>query len=211
MLIKHEWRKHEKQLYLPKNKPEIVDVPELKFLTLRGEGSPDTEAFNAVVVALYSLSYGIKMQCKQRDIKPAGYGDYTVYPLEGIWDINEKARENFTGVVNKEDFVYQMMIRQPDFVDDELFAEILATVKKKKPNPLLDDVVFESITEGKCIQMLHLGKFSDEPISFALMEAFAEEQGLIRESKVHREIYLSDIRKVAPEKLKTVLRFKLMQ
>ena len=115
MSVKHEWRKHEKPLYLPKNTPEIVEVPELKFLTLRGEGSPDSDAFTAVVVALYGLSYGIKMQCKQRKVKPAGYGDWTVYPLEGIWDINEQARENFTGVVNKEDFVYQMMIRQPDF------------------------------------------------------------------------------------------------
>lgn len=117
--------------------------------------------------------------------------------------------EHFSGTRKTEDLVYQLMIRQPDFVNESLYGEMLDVVKKKKPTPLLDQVEFETISEGPCIQMLHLGKFEDESISFEQMKAFAEEEGLTRLSKVHREIYLSDARKVAPEKLKTVLRFQV--
>ena len=209
MSDKYEWRKREKNLYIPKNKPEVIEVPEFKFLTLCGEGSPEDETFTDVVATLYSLAYGIKMLPKKMAVKPTGYFDFTVYPLEGVWDINDKAKENFTGTVNKEDFVYQMMIRQPDFVEKDFYNEVFEFVKNKKPNPLLEQVEFDVISEGPCVQMLHLGRFEDEPISFEEMEVFAKAEGLTRLSKVHREIYLSDIRKVAPEKLKTVLRFKV--
>jgi len=101
------------------------------------------------------------------------------------------------------------MIRQPSFVNPDFASEIMKRTMKKKPHDLLDQVKLQTIKEGKCIQMLHLGSYDNEPESFALMEKFASEQGLIRESKVHREIYLSDARKTAPEKLKTVLRFKV--
>jgi len=209
VLDKHEWRKKEKKLYVPKNKPEIIEVPDFKFITLRGEGSPADEAFSEIIGVLYSLAYPIKMLTKKMDVRPSGYYDFTVYPLEGIWDINEKAKEHFSGVIDKEDLVFQLMIRQPEFIDESLYGQIFDIVKKKKPSPLLDQVNFEVIPEGKCIQMLHLGRFEDESISFDEMEAFAESKGLARLSKVHREIYLSDARKVAPEKLKTVLRFKV--
>lgn len=208
MPAKHKWRKKEKAIYLPKNKPEVIDVPDFKFITLRGEGAPEEEQFTNIVQTLYSLAYGIKMLPKKIDTKPEGYFDFTVYPLEGVWDLNDEAKKVFDGTINKEDFVYELMIRQPDYVTEKFYSEILSVVKNKKPNPLLDDVEFKTVTEGRCIQMLHLGKFEDEPASFGQMEAFAEEQGLVRESKLHREIYLSDFRKVAPEKLKTVLRFK---
>lgn len=209
MSDKHEWRKHEKAIYLPKSKPECIDLPAFNFLCLKGEGSPASEAFTEVIGALYSMAYGIKMLAKQLDDKPVGYFDFTVNPLEGVWDINDQAKQGFDGTVNKDDFVYQMMIRQPSFVDQTFFGQILSKVKAKKPNPLLDQIEFKSIAEGKCVQMLHLGPFEDEPASFAVMEAFAEQQGLARLSKVHREIYLSDARRVAPEKLKTVLRFNV--
>lgn len=210
MSDKYEWRKKEKGLYLPKSKPEFVDVPEIKFITLRGEGSPAEERFTEIIATLYSLAYGIKMLAKKMEIKPKGYFDYTVYPLEGIWDINDEAKKAFTGIINKGDFVYQIMIRQPDFVDEGFYLQILDVIKKKKPNPLLEHVEFKTISEGKCVQMLHLGKYEDEPVSFEKMENFAKDEGFTRISKVHREIYLSDARKVAPEKLKTVLRFKVM-
>jgi len=206
---KHEWRKKEKQFYIPKNKPEVIDVPEFKFISLRGEGNPNDEAFADAVSTLYSLAYPIKMIAKKMDAKPDGYQDFTVYPLEGIWDINDKAKQTFTGTINKEDLVYQIMIRQPAYISEDFFAEVFDAVKKKKPNPLLDQVEFLTATEGKCVQMLHLGPFEDEPASFAAMEAFAESEGLTRVSKLHREIYLSDVRRVAPEKYKTVLRFKV--
>lgn len=207
--MKHEWRKHEKSIYLPKSKPEIIDVPTYKFLTIEGEGNPNGEQFTECIAALYSMSYGIKMQLKKGET-PEGYCDYTVYPLEGVWDINDEAKKVFTGTINKDDLVYKVMIRQPDFVNEAFVEQIRTLVKAKKPQPLLDKVVFEEITEGKCIQMLHLGSYDNEATTFDIMEAFAEESGVKRLSKIHREIYLSDARKVAPEKLKTVLRFSLV-
>lgn len=208
MTTKYEWRKKEKAIYLPKSKPEVIDVPDFKFITLHGEGAPEEEQFANIVQTLYSLAYGIKMLPKRMEVKPEGYFDFTVYPLEGVWDINDEAKKVFDGTINKEDLVYELMIRQPDYVTEEFYSEILNAVKNKKPNPMLDDVEFKVVSEGRCIQMLHVGKFEDEPASFERMEAFAKEQGLSRLSKVHREIYLTDFRKVAPEKLKTVLRFK---
>lgn len=205
---KHEWRKKEKSLYLPKNEPEIIEVPKLKFITIEGEGSPANNVFSDCISTLYALAYTIKMDLKKIENPPVDYMDFTVYPLEGIWSLNEAAKANFNGVINKEDFVYKLMIRQPDFVDERLYTEMLRIAQEKKNNPLFERVFFEELSEGRCVQMLHLGPFDDEPASFEKMETFAEKEGLARLSKDHREIYLSDARKVAPEKLKTVLRFQ---
>ncbi len=208
MQVKHEWRKKEKAIYLPNNKPEIIDIPEFKFITIKGEGSPAESIFTENIGALYSLAYTIKMMLKKMDAPPKGYFDFTVYPLEGVWDINDEAKSNFNGVINKDDFVYKLMIRQPDFVDELFFREMLEVAKEKKKNPLLEQLNFERLSEGLCVQMLHTGPFKDEPASFEEMEDFAQSEGLVRLSKVHREVYLSDTRKVIPEKLKTVLRFQ---
>ena len=208
MHIKHEWRKKEKTIYLPKNKPEIIEIPKFKFITIEGEGSPLESSFTDKIGALYSLAYTIKMMLKKTNTPPKGYYDFTVYPLEGVWDINDEAKANFNGDLNKDDFIYKLMIRQPDFVDDKIFREMLEIAKEKKKNPLLEQLSFECSSEGLCVQMLHLGPFEDEPVSFEIMEYFAQSEGLIRLSKVHREVYLSDTRKVVPEKLKTVLRFQ---
>ncbi len=204
---KHEWRRQEKQFYLPRRKPEVIDLPAFKFAVISGEGNPNDEFFGDYITALYSISYPIKMTAKKLETKPAGYQDYTVYPLEGIWSVNEEAQKRNDGIFNKDDLTFRLMIRQPDFVTEEFFEEMLALTKKKKPHPLLDQLRFETITDGKCVQMLHVGSYDDEPASFALIEEFATEQGLTRLSKDHREIYLSDFRKVPVEKLKTVLRF----
>ncbi|UPW20338.1 GyrI-like domain-containing protein [Agarivorans sp. TSD2052] len=209
MQLKHEWRKTEKALYLPKNKPEVVNVPEFTFITISGEGSPANSQFSDRIGALYSLAYTLKMMPKKMAEPPKGYSDFTVYPLEGVWDINDQAKATFDGTVNKQDFVYKLMIRQPDFVDQNFYSEMLELAKLKTNNPLLGQLSFESFVEGLSVQMLHLGRFEDEPLSFGKMEQFADEQGLTRLSKVHREIYLSDARKVQPEKLKTVLRFQV--
>jgi hypothetical protein len=208
MLDKYEWRKKEKSFYLPKNEPEIVTIPEFRFITIEGEGSPADSLFANKIATLYSLAYTIKMMPKKMDVPPKGYYDFTVYPLEGVWDINEKAKANFNGVVNKDDFVYKLMVRQPDFVDELFFREMLAVAKEKKKNLLLEQLRFERYSEGLCVQMLHLGPFEEESTSFEIMEKFTKDEGLARISKVHREIYLSDTRKVVPEKLKTVLRFQ---
>lgn len=207
--MKHEWRKKEKQVYIPKTKPEIINIPEYQFITIKGQGNPNSDFFTACIGVLYSLSYAIKMNLKKMEIRPTGYMDWTVYPLEGIWDITDEAKQTFNGQINKDDLVFNLMIRQPDFISDEFFAEMLEFTKKKKPHPLLDQVKFEKITDGNCIQMMHIGSYDDESASFNIMEEFATHQSIARKSKVHREIYLSDFRKVPVEKLKTVLRFQI--
>ena len=116
MPMKHEWRKKEKSLYLPKASPERVEVPGFNFITIRGQGSPDDPEFADKVGALYALAYTIKMTPKKMAVPPDGYFDYTVYPLEGIWDISDEAKTRYDGTVSKQDFVYQIMIRQPGFV-----------------------------------------------------------------------------------------------
>ncbi|MGI6323097.1 MAG: GyrI-like domain-containing protein [Bacteroidales bacterium] len=207
-MMKHEWKKYEKQFYLPKNKPELISIPKFKFFTIEGSGNPNDDFFAEYIGVLYSLSYGIKMS-PRKGIEPKGYFDYTVYPLEGVWDLNDEARKSFDGTINKNDFVFKLMIRQPDFVDKDFALQILEQTKKKKPHILFEQVRFEEIIEGDCIQMLHLGSYDNEPVSFKLMESFAEQENYSRKSKTHREIYLSDARKVSADKLKTVLRFSV--
>lgn len=206
--MKKEWKKEEKQFYLPKSKPELINLPEFKFFTIEGSGNPNDDFFAEYIGVLYSLSYAIKMSPK-KGTEPKGYFDYSVYPLEGIWDLNENARMRFDGTINKNDLEFKLMIRQPEFVEQDFALEIIELTKKKKPHFLLDKVEFERITEGNCIQMLHFGSYDSEPESFRLMEEFAQHQNKNRISKTHREIYLSDARKVLPDKLKTVLRFKV--
>ncbi len=202
--MKHEWRKHEKARYLPKTKPELITVPSFNFFVLDGTGNPNDKNFAEAVGVLYSLAYGVKMLPK-KGVNPDGYFDYSVYPLEGIWDLSEAAKK--AKRFNKNDFVYQIMIRQPDFVTSKLAAEVLAIVKNKKPHPLLNDVHFKAIEDGRSVQVMHCGRYDDEPESFNKMDEFCEENGLVRAQLTHREIYLSDPRKTAADKLKTVLRY----
>ena len=206
---KHEWRKKEKDFYLPKTKPIKIDVPAVKYLTIKGKGSPTSDHFAECISALYSVSYAIKMTPKKGEIVPDGYFDYTVYPLEGEWDLNDEAKKKITGQINKDDFVYKLMIRQPDFVDDSFFSQMVELTNRKKPQELLNSLQLETITDGLCIQMMHIGSYDNEPTSFKMMEKYCNDLGLHRRSKAHREIYLNDFRKVAAYKLKTVLRFKI--
>ncbi|HBW38251.1 GyrI-like domain-containing protein [Desulfosporosinus sp. BICA1-9] len=204
--MKYEWKKQAKELYLPKNKPELVTVPNFKFFMIDGKGNPNSEEFSEAIGVLYSLSYAIKMLPK-KDIIPEGYFDYTVFPLEGIWDLAEEAR--MMEILDKNWLIYTIMIRQPDFVTDKLALEVINSVKLKKPHPLLDQVRFNRLEEGLCVQMLHLGPYDDEPESFSIMEDYCAQNNLKRITKIHREIYLSDARNTQPDKLKTVLRFKV--
>ncbi len=206
--MKHDWKISEKTFYLPKEKPELITIPEFRFFTIEGEGNPNDPNFAEYIGVLYSLSYAVRMSPK-KGLAPTGYFDYSVYPLEGVWDINDEAKKRFSGVINKNDLVFKLMIRQPDFVDEAYAQQIIEATKAKKPHPLLDSVRFERAEESACIQMLHKGSYDTEPASFQQMEAFATDQNLTRKSKIHREIYLSDARKTAPEKLKTVLRFQV--
>ncbi|MBK8946168.1 MAG: GyrI-like domain-containing protein [Ignavibacteriae bacterium] len=206
--MKHEWRKKEKEFYLPKNKPENIQIPEFKFFTIEGKGNPNSEKFSNYIEVLYSLSYAVKMSYK-KGIEPTNYFHYTVYPLEGIWDISENAKQNFNGKIDKDELLFKLMIRQPDFVNEEFAMIILEETKKKKTNELLNNIKYEKINDDNSVQMMHLGSYDNEADSFKRMEDFAAANNLKRVSKVHREIYLTDPRKTLPEKLKTVLRFKV--
>ena len=198
------WRRDEKQLYLPGSDPVLLDVGELRFFMLDGEGDPNGPAFSRAVEALYSLSYAVRMSYRQPD-PPAGYEPYTVYPLEGVWDLVDRS----LGSTDKDNLKYTLMIRQPEFVDDALFNRFLEAVRSRKDNPDLARVRFGTLTEGPCCQALHLGPFEDEPATFTRMEQYCLQEGFVRRSKLHREIYLSDPRRTGKDKLRTVLRFSV--
>ncbi|MCF7912082.1 MAG: GyrI-like domain-containing protein [Candidatus Cloacimonetes bacterium] len=204
--MKVEWRKIEKTLYLPKTKPAIIDIPELKYFMIDGNGNPNDDFFGEYIAVLYSLAYGIRMSPKSGNA-PVGYYEYTVYPLEGIWDISESAKQNYSGKLDKNSLVFTLMIRQPDFVTAEFARYIIDKIKVKKPHDLLDKVRFSTLQEGKCVQMMHLGSYDSEPDSFKKMDEFCLDNNLKRVSGSHKEIYLTDARKVASDKLKTVLRY----
>lgn len=207
-MIKQEWRKQCKELYFPKAMPTMLTVPAMKFFTLQGKGNPNGDRFAEEVSTLFSLSYAIKMMPKQSEIDiPKDYFDFAVFPLEGTWDLTEEAKT--TGAFDKDRLCYTIMIRQPDFVSDALAKQMLEQTKRKKGGALFDLVQFETIEEGDCLQMLHLGPYDTELESFAEMEAFCKQNNLKRTSLSHREIYLTDARKTAPDKQKTVLRIKI--
>lgn len=201
---KVDYKKAFKALYLPKTSPGIITVPSIHFIMIDGEGDPNGEQFALATEALYSLSYTVKMSYKGENV-PEGYYQYTVFPLEGVWDLVNKSLPS----TDKSNFTYTIMIRQPEFLTEELFDHFLNETKKKKTNNYLAQVRFGTISEGLCCQMLHLGSYDNESTSFELMEQFCKENGYKRISHKHREIYLSDPRKTEPDKLKTVLRYQI--
>lgn len=202
--MKYEWRKVERLVYLPGEKPEKIVVPEFKFITIKGEGDPNGPDFSERIEALYSISYAIRMMPK-KGITPDGYFEYTVYPLEGLWDLSEAGRG--MGRLDKSELVYTIMIRQPEFVTEEVFNLALEIAKKKGNVKFLDELKLQNIEDGPSVQMMHVGSYDDEKKSFDLMKEFIAENGLRLKTMVHREIYLSDPRKSEPDKLKTVLRY----
>lgn len=196
MTDKIDFKKRDKYLYAPKMAPEIVDVPELNFLMIDGTDDPNDAEFQNAIEALFTLSYAIKMSPKS-GYAIDGFYDYGVAPLEGLWDGGEA----------RADWTWTAMIRQPEFVTDEVFAWALEKVSAKKPEIDFTKVRLEKYTEGTCVQMMHVGPFATESESFAKMDEFRDSQNLQLLGKTHHhEIYLSDFRKIAPEKLKTVLR-----
>ena len=208
--MKHDWKKVEKKFYLPTTEPELIKIPPFKFFTIEGKGNPNDKFFADFIGVLYSVSYAVKMSPKN-GIEPVDYFDYTVYPLEGIWDISEEAEKRVFEKLDKDSLVFNLMIRQPGFVTKEFASEIILRTSQKKPHHLFEKVKFEIIEDRECVQMLHIGSYDNEQESFKKMEDFCQENNFIRELRQHREIYLSDARKVSPEKLKTVLRFKILK
>ncbi|MEG0773729.1 GyrI-like domain-containing protein [Clostridium sp.] len=201
---KLDYKKAYKELYLPKRTPNVVTVPKINFVVIEGQGDPNGEEFIFATAALYNFSYTVKMSYKSDNI-PEGYYNYTVFPLEGEWDLIDKTIASTV----KSNYKYKLMIRQPDFLTLDLFQSFLLMTKKKKGNTYLDKLYFETIEDGLCCQMLHIGSYDEEPESFRLMDKFCEENEYERISKIHKEIYLSDPRKTEVSKLNTVLRYKI--
>ncbi|PKM89148.1 MAG: hypothetical protein CVU85_03160 [Firmicutes bacterium HGW-Firmicutes-10] len=201
---KYDYKVDDKLEYFPPTHPTITQIKAHNYICVRGEGNPNGEAFGLDVEILYALSYAIKMSYKGEHI-PLGYFEYTVFPLEGIWDVKDKTLKDF----NKDNLMYTIMIRQPEFVTMEVFEKFKTLTKLKKKNIDIEKATFEMIEDGWCCQMMHIGSFDDEPASFGQMETYVTKQGYTRLDKTHREIYLSDPRKTDVNKMKTVLRFKV--
>lgn len=202
--MKHEYRKHEKELYGTKAKPVLLEVPQQKFICIKGEGNPNGEDFKERVEALYSLAYTIRMSHKT-GFAPDEYFEYTVYPLEGLWD-----KKNYdSDELNLDELVYTIMIRQPEFVDEAMFNKAMEVARNKKRNDLLSEVYFDEMTDGLSVQMLHIGPFDTESETFAVMQEYIDHNDLRIKTLVHREIYLSDPRKVTGDRLKTLLRYRV--
>ena len=197
-----DFKKEYREFYMPKDRPEIVTVPTMHYMAVRGQGDPNQPegAYRQAIQMLYATAYTLKMSGRAGH-EIDGFFDYVVPPLEGFWrlglDMTDKAAFRWTSV-----------IRLPDFVTEEelCWAKQAAWEKKK-----LDcgAVEFLTVEEGLCVQMMHVGAYDDEPASVALMDAFLAENGYasdFSDTRLHHEIYLSDARKTAPEKLKTVIR-----
>ena len=209
--MKHEWKKHEKVLYGAKDSPGLVDIPAQNFIMIKGSGNPNDTDFSNRVSALYSLAYAIKMDYKATALKNIisnEIHDFTVYPLEGIWmKKDDNMQLDTTNELIKDNLEYTIMIRQPDFITTEMVRAALERVKVKKPNPLYEEIFFDMIHDRKCVEILHIGSYDNEPVSFALMDKFVKENGLHRISDWHREIYLNNANRAKTDKLKTILRY----
>lgn len=217
-------KKEYKEFYMPKNKPEIVKIPPMNYVAVRGKGNPNVECgdYQQAISILYAVAYTLKMSYKT-DYKIEGFFEYVVPPLEGFWWQGEQhpvdaemrtdrtdRRENIKGIdySNKDTFNWISVIRLPDFITEKDFTWAVQTATRKKKIDC-SPAEFLTIDEGLCVQIMHQGSFDSEPATVALLEDYLKEQGYennINEQRLHHEIYMSDARKVAPEKWKTVIR-----
>ena len=201
-----DFKKEYKEFYQPKNRPEIVTVPRANYIAVRGQGDPNEEggAYQQAIGVLYAVAYTLKMSYKT-DYRIEGFYDYVVPPLEGFW-----RQEGVEGIDygNKAAFRWISVIRLPDFVTEKDFRWAVETAAKKKKLDCSGSE-FLTVDEGLCVQILHEGPFDEEPATVALMDAYIREKGYVNdldEERQRHEIYLSDARKVAPEKWRTVIR-----
>lgn len=208
-----DFKKEYKGLYMPKTTPCIIDVPAMKFIMVNGNGNPNTSLlYKQSVELLYGLSYSIKMGMKGSN-QPEGYYDYVVPPLEGLWWFDNNF---FDGSVigRKDEFSWTIMIRQPEFVTNDIFETAKESLSKKKPEIDTSLARLEEFTEGLCGQIMHMGSYDEEPPTIARLEEFINTQGYRTEMdglRQHHEIYIGDPRKTTPEKLKTVIRHPIVK
>ena len=201
-----DFKKEYKEYYMPKNIPQIVDVHKVNYIAVRGKGNPNEVdgAYQKAISVLYAIAYTLKMSYKT-DYRIDGFIEYVVPPLEGFWWQDDVEGVDYT---DKSAFNWISVIRLPDFISEKDFAWAVETATKKKK---LDCSAAEFLTleEGLCVQIMHLGSFDDEPATVALMDSYLAENGYVNDftdTRLHHEIYMSDARKVAPEKWKTVIR-----
>ena len=201
-----DFKKEYKELYQPKSKPQITAVPPMNYIAVRGTGDPNEDggAYQQAISVLYAVAYTLKMSYKT-DYKIAGFFEYIVPPLEGFWRQDDVDGVNYA---DKSGFHWISVIRLPDFVTKTDFDWAVQTAAKKKH---LDcsSAEFLTIEEGLCVQIMHVGSYDDEPASVAVMDEYLAQNGYTNDltaERLHHEIYLSDLRKTAPEKRKTVLR-----
>ncbi len=193
-----------KYLYAPSAKqPVLVDVPEMQFAMvsgriLPGETPGTSPAFEQAMQALYGISYTLKFASKLRKVDPV---DYPVMALEALWWVED----GLFDIKKPGNWYWQAMMMQPDHITQEMYADALAQLRKKKPSPALDLLRFERFHEGLCVQVMHIGPYATEPATLECMEAFTHQEGYVLHHR-HHEIYLGDPRRAAPEKLRTVLR-----
>ena len=206
-----DFKKEYKEYYMPGNKPSIVTVPSMNYIAVRGHGDPNQEGgdYKQSIELLYGIAFTIKMS-KKGDRQIEGYFDYVVPPLEGFW-----WQDDVDGIdyEHKEDFNWISAIRLPDFVTKTDFDWAIEEATKKKKQ-VFSKVEFLTYDEGLCVQCMHIGSYDDEPATVQMMHEYMEEQGYdlnITDQRLHHEIYLSDARKVAPEKLKTVIRHPIKE
>lgn len=201
-----DYKKEYKEFYMPKNKPGIVEVPAMNYIAVRGKGDPNIEGseYKQSIGLLYAIAFTIKMSKKgSHQIK--GYFDYVVPPLEGFW-WQEGVQE--IDYAHKENFAFISVIRLPDFVTREDFDWAVKEAETKKHEDF-SRVEFWTYEEGLCVQCMHIGPYDNEPETVRMMHDFMTEQGYqldISDERLHHEIYLSDARRTAPDKLKTVIR-----
>ena len=201
-----DFKKEYKEFYLPKNKPQIVNVPKANYIAIRGQGNPNEEggAYQRAISVLYAVAYTLKMSYKT-DYKIAGFFEYVVPPLEGFW-----WQDGICGVdySKKDEFNWISIIRLPDFITRENFDWAVKTASEKKKIDC-SSAEFLTVEEGLCVQIMHFGSFDDEPASLEKMDKYLEENGYEKDfsdTRLHHEIYLSDPRKSTPDKQKTVIR-----
>lgn len=201
-----DFKKEYKEYYMPKNKPAIVNIPKMNYIAVRGKGNPNEEGgvYQQAISVLYAVAYTLKMSYKT-DYKIEGFFEYVVPPLEGFWWQEGVAGVDYT---DKSTFNWISVIRLPDFITKQDFEWAVETASKKKK---LDCSAAEFLTidEGLCVQIMHLGSYDNELVTVALMEEYLAENGYENDmtgERLHHEIYLSDPRKTAPEKWKTVIR-----
>ena len=201
-----DFKKEYKEFYLPKNKPQIVNVPKANYIAIRGQGNPNEEggAYQRAISVLYAVAYTLKMSYKT-DYKIDGFYEYVVPPLEGFW-----WQDGICGVdySKKDEFNWISIIRLPDFITRENFDWAVKTASEKKKVDC-SKAEFLTIEEGLCVQIMHIGSFDDEPASLEKMDKYLEENGYEKDfsdTRLHHEIYLSDPRKTTPDKQKTVIR-----